>query len=466
MKVLESKIFDFINFVLSKIQDKTDRIRQNSLILSCMDFFILIAIVLTFVVSTFASTEIIGMVSSLVPILVVFKTLITKGEKIELETSNFFLLIYLLICFISCFTSSMIPQSLYGFMKTSIYFAFFFAMCQFLKNNKKYILSLLAIIALLISFESVIGLIQNSMKLENISTWQDTSYVNPEDVLTRVYGTLKPFNPNLFGGYLIAGVTSLIGFTTIFAHRKHYKLTSIFLIFSLIAFLTIFLTGCRGAYLALGVIFLSILGFSFRLIFVESNNIQIKKIWTSMVSFAGVAALGFLATHHSILQRILSIFILRGDSSTSFRMNVYNSAIQMFHDNWLCGIGVGNKVFREIYGLYMLSGFDALSCYSVPLEIAVESGIFALIFFILFLFVLFKNAIKKVCSCINFEEKILLFVSMTSIGAVLIHGIFDTIFFRPQVQFVFWTMVAITTVLVKGTAKNNENPRVSSESVI
>ena len=129
-------------------------------------------------------------------------------------------------------------------------------------------------------------------------------------------------------------------------------------------------------------------------------------------------------------------------------------------------LGVGNKVFREIYGLYMLSGFDALSCYSVPLEIAVESGIFALIFFILFLFVLFKNAIKKVCSCINFEEKILLFVSMTSIGAVLIHGIFDTIFFRPQVQFVFWTMVAITTVLVKGTAKNNENPRVSSESVI
>ena len=466
MKVLESKIFDFINFVLSKIQDKTDRIRQNSLILSCMDFFILIAIVLTFVVSTFASTEIIGMVSSLIPFLVVFKTLITKGEKIELETSNFFLLIYLLICFISCFTSSMLPQSLYGFMKTSIYFAFFFAMCQFLKNNKKYILFLLAIIALLVSFESVIGLIQNSMKLENISTWQDTSYVNPEDVLTRVYGTLKPFNPNLFGGYLIAGVTSLIGFTTIFAHRKHYKLASIFLIFSLIAFLTTFLTGCRGAYLALGVIFLSILGFSFRLIFVESNNIQIKKIWTSMVSFAGVAALGFLATHHSILQRILSIFILRGDSSTSFRMNVYNSAIQMFHDNWLCGIGVGNKVFREIYGLYMLSGFDALSCYSVPLEIAVESGIFALIFFILFLFVLFKNAIKKVCSCINFEEKILLFVSMTSIGAVLIHGIFDTIFFRPQVQFVFWTMVAITTVLVKGTAKNNENPRVSSESVI
>ena len=119
MKVLESKIFDFINFVLSRIQDKTDKIRRNSLILSCLDFFILTSIVLTFIVSTFASTEIIGLVSSIVPMLVVLKTLITKGEKIELETSNFLLLIYLLICFISCFTSSMIPQSLYGFMKTN-----------------------------------------------------------------------------------------------------------------------------------------------------------------------------------------------------------------------------------------------------------------------------------------------------------------------------------------------------------
>ena len=56
----------------------------------------------------------------------------------------------------------------------------------------------------------------------------------------------------------------------------------------------------------------------------------------------------------SILKRLLSIFVLREDSSTSFRMNVYNSSISMFKDNWLMGIGTGNKTFREIYGLYMV----------------------------------------------------------------------------------------------------------------
>ena len=91
----------------------------------------------------------------------------------------------------------------------------------------------------------------------------------------------------------------------------------------------------------------------------------------------------------------MSIFAMRNDSSNSFRFNVYNSAIQMFKDNWLLGIGVGNKNFREIYGLYMKTGFDALSAYNIYLEIAVESGIFALIAFLGFLFTLIKRAIRK-----------------------------------------------------------------------
>ena len=190
MKILESKIFDILNVFLAKIQNITNKIRENSFILSNIDFFILTAILATYVISTFGTTEQIGAVSFFVPMLVIFKVLITKGEKIELEHCNFYLLIYLLICFISNFTSSMLPQSLYGFMKTLIYFAFYFALCQFLKNNKKYITVILFVIASIMCIESIIGLIQNSVGVENISTWQDTSYVNPEDVLSRVYGTI------------------------------------------------------------------------------------------------------------------------------------------------------------------------------------------------------------------------------------------------------------------------------------
>ena len=37
---------------------------------------------------------------------------------------------------------------------------------------------------------------------------------------------------------------------------------------------------------------------------------------------------------------------------------------------------------------------------------------------------------------------------LISICAVSIHGFVDTVFFRPQIQFLFWTMVAVARVIV------------------
>ena len=78
------------------------------------------------------------------------------------------------------------------------------------------------------------------------------------------------------------------------------------------------------------------------------------------------------------------------------RFNVYNSCIEMFKDNWLLGIGVGNQNFREIYGLYMRTGFDALSAYNIYLETAVESGIFALLAFLAFVLINLYKAIRYI----------------------------------------------------------------------
>lgn len=454
MKLLESKIYNLINYLIDNIQNKTDDIRKNSFFLLNIDTFILIAILFTYLISIFCSTEVIGIISILPIILVVFKVLITKGEKLELEHCNFYLLIYLLICFISNFTSSMPIQSLYGFMKTFIYISFYFALCQFLKTNQKYLIILIGFIAALVSFESIAGIFQNIFGVESISTWQDTSYVNPEDVISRVYGTLKPYNPNLLGGYLIAGVSCVVGiFSILLINIKKNQWYKYILIPSFLAmfisFFAIFLTGCRGAYVALFVMMLSYIVASFRIVFSDIDIEKLKIIWKSAFALFCASVVGFLALNHAIFQRLMSIFIFRVDSSTSFRVNVYNSAVQMFQDNWLYGIGVGNKVFREIYGLYMLSGFDALSCYCVFLEMAVESGILSLIAYILFLYILLSSAIKYFIKSKDLNYKILLAVGFIAIIGVMIHGFVDTIYFRPQVQYIFWTMAAIITVIVR-----------------
>ena len=40
-------------------------------------------------------------------------------------------------------------------------------------------------------------------------------------------------------------------------------------------------------------------------------------------------------------------------------------------------------------------------------------------------------------------------IAIISIVAVMVHGLVDTVYFRPQIQYLFWTMAAILTVLVR-----------------
>ena len=96
----------------------------------------------------------------------------------------------------------------------------------------------------------------------------------------------------------------------------------------------------------------------------------------------------------------------------------------------------------------MKTGFDALSAYNIFLEIAVESGIFALIAFLGFLVTLVKNSLSFILKSNDIKAVIIVSSAIISIIAVCIHGMVDTVFFRPQIQFLFWTMVAIARTLI------------------
>ena len=42
---------------------------------------------------------------------------------------------------------------------------------------------------------------------------------------------------------------------------------------------------------------------------------------------------------------------------------------------------------------------------------------------------------------------LIIIIALVSITGVLIHGFVDTVFFRPQIQFIFWIMVGIIRVV-------------------
>lgn len=426
------------NSILSFFQNKLSYFYNNSLLLQNIDKFILPFILLTFISSMFMNSDYIGFFALIVMFLTFVKLIFCPNQKLELRTFEIFLLIYFMIVLVSLFGSTLFALSLKGFFKTFVYIGFYFSVSQYLKSNKNQIPLVLGTIAACIVFEGLIGIFQSTLHLEQISTWQDTSNINPEDVISRVYGSLKPLNPNLYGGYLVCGLPVVIGSGFYFLYKKMYKLAIAGLFSSLGVCYSIFQTGCRGAYLSMILVW--------GLVFIMSAKFfwnTYKKIYISILGTATLLFILTLTFVNSLRLRFLSIFAMRSDSSNSFRFNVYHSSIEMFKDNWLLGIGVGNKNFREIYGLYMKTGFDALSAYNIYLETAVESGIFALIAFLLFLIKLIYDAIKYIFTSKNTANIIFIAACIISICSALFHGLVDTIFFRPQLQFIFWTFVAV-----------------------
>lgn len=440
------------NNIFKFTQEKLSYLYKNSLFLQNIDKFILPFILLTFISSTFMSSDTIGLFALVVMFLTFVKLVAVPERRVEFKHFEIWLVAYFMLVIVSLFGSTLFELSLKGFFKTFVYIGFYFSVVQYLKHNTNKIPIILGTLGLCVVGETLIGFLQSFLHLDEISTWQDTSGLNPEDVISRVYGTLKPLNPNLFGGYLVCGLPVLIGSVFYFLNRKQFKIALGSLAATLLTVYVILQTGCRGAYLSMMLIFGCVFLISAKFFWNTYKKVYLSVIGTVVSLF--FMAMIFVS---SLRHRFLSIFAMRNDSSNSFRFNVYHSSLEMFKDNWLLGIGVGNKNFREIYGLYMKTGFDALSAYNIYLETAVESGIFALVAFLGFLFTLSKDAVKFILTSIDREKIIFVSLSIISIWAVMFHGLVDTIYFRPQLQFMFWTFVAVISTLINQNSAQNNN---------
>ncbi len=416
---------------------------KNSYLLQNIDFLIFLALVGTLLASLTMSSNVIGLGALVIAGLTAVKFLVNPHARFKITAPQWALIIYFLIVFISLCGSTLFGLSLKGFLKTLTYILFYFSVAQLFKTNIKYAIATLFVIAGGIFFESGIAFLQNFTHVQAIAGWQDVSNLNPEQVMTRVYGTLQPYNPNLFGGYLVVGLPVCLGLTLWLLVKKYYKLAILFALGTCAGVLALVFTGCRGAYIAFFFMTFALLGISLK--FFWANY---KKIYLAVVG-AGVAlTTALILASTSLRARILSIFAMRQDSSNSFRFNVYQSSLQMLRDNWLLGIGVGNKNFREIYGLYMKTGYDALSAYNIYLELAVESGIFALFAFLAYLGMEIFNAVKYILTTVDPSKIVLMSAALISIIGVMVHGMVDTVFFRPQIQIVFWVVMALVSSLV------------------
>lgn len=446
--IRQSKSGTYAILLLETIQNKLSGIFENSFIYKNIDYVIMLLLSMAVISITFAPTGIIGVFILFAFLAYIFKLFTVKGEKPLITSFDVPIFLYIAIAGISvCFSLLFIP-SLKGYIKMLVYFGGYLTFINIFKNNPKRILFFLGLVAITSSLESLYAINQQFLGIEPLAAWQDRSNVNPEDVMERVYGTLKPFNPNLLAGYLVGTFSSSLGLAFLFLKNKNIRLTIVSFLAVLAVLVAIIFTGSRGAYMSTAVMLIVFTAVSGHIIFHDYKENKILKYAWKYSLIAGILAiLGIIASSSALQHRISSIFAYREDSSNSFRFNVYSSTLKMAFDNWLIGIGTGNKTFRLMYGIYMITGYDALSAYNIFLEIFTETGIFGLLSYIWMFVLSFIKSIKTVISSVCIETKIIVSVCIIGISGMMMHGMFDTIWFRPQINVIFWMLIAILAVV-------------------
>ena len=279
----------------------------------------------------------------------------------------------------------------------------------------------------------VLALRQLYASTEELARWADPNSMSAGAI--RIYGPLG--NPNLLAGYLLP----LLPFAAIALLRWRGFGCRLFAAVTLgLTTVATVLTYSRGGWLGL----IAGLAVVVLLLLVRSTQ-SWPLIWRRLLPLAvlliGVVGLVVAATQlEPIRTRISSLVAGRGDSSNNFRINVWFAAAEIVRDHPWLGIGPGNAAFNSIYPLYQQPKFNALSAYSVPLEILVEMGIPGLIACV----GLLNAAVRKGLASLQLDrpEALAGIACLAAISGMLVQGITDTIFFRPEVQISGWFALA------------------------
>ncbi len=361
----------------------------------------------------------------------------TKPTAILSSPIHILATLYWVIAAVATVQSPVRRAAFEGFTKLTLYLVLFALMARVLRSPRirSWVIAVYLHVALLVS---VYGWQQKILGVKPLATWADPD--SPLAGATRAYSYLG--NPNLLAGYLVPAI--MLSAVAFFAWRgilpKALALTMVATNVGCMLW-----TYSRGGWIGT-----LVGGFVLAFLLFHWWSVALPRFWRVTAlpivvgSLAGIVLLAVLFVE-PLRDRVSSMFVGRGDSSNNFRINVWMSVIQMIKAHPILGIGPGNDAFNLVYPTYQRSRYSALSAYSIPLEIAVETGIIGLTCFIWLLTVTVHigwvqlQQLRQVRS----REGLWLIGAIASLFGMLSHGLVDTVWYRPQVNTLWWLMLAL-----------------------
>ncbi len=347
-------------------------------------------------------------------------------EKSKLDYTDILFLLFVFLCVIATLFSFAFVDSL----KVSSMWITLCCITFIIYRNIKSIKDLNTVIScLLISgfFSACFGILQY-LSGQVDTTWTDTELF--EDLTIRVYSTFA--NPNVFGEFLLILAPLAVGMSL-----YYNKLGQKILCFgvSIASLIALALTYSRGCYVGIAVT---------ALVFLWMYN---KAILGCALLVGIPIGLRFLPSN--IIARIASVANF-ADTSTSYRMKIYQGTGRMLGDMWSSGVGIGEQAFNSVYPFYSTQGVVAQHSHSLLFQLLVTFGIVGMIYFILLNVVYHRNVISTARQFPKNDKNRLLLITFGSVlFGFIVQGIFDYTWYNYRIYLLFWIVLALGFSAVK-----------------
>ncbi|GCL39397.1 putative bicarbonate transporter, IctB family [Sphaerospermopsis sp. FACHB-1094] len=414
--------------------------RQTSILMQWGDTIAAALLSLIYALAPFVSSTLIGLLLVAGVGLWVLLTLSDDTSLTNAASVTPIHLLVLLYWFIAVAATALSPvkkAALSDLVTLTLYLLLFVLCARVLRISRlrSWLITLYLHISLIVS---VYGIRQWFFGAKALATW-----VDPESSLaktTRVYSYLG--NPNLLAGYLIPAV--VLSLVAIFAWQGWIR-KALALTMFVVNTACLVLTFSRGGWIGLVVGLLAAMA-----LLVYWWSVEMPPFWRTwslpiiVGGLIGVLVLAVIFVE-PVRLRVFSIFADRQDSSNNFRRNVWDAVFEMIRDRPIIGIGPGHNSFNKVYPLYQRPRYTALSAYSIFLETAVETGFLGLACFLWLIIVILNTAFMQMRRFLNLRSKdgFWLIGAIATLLGMLAHGTVDTVWYRPEVNTVWWLMAAL-----------------------
>ncbi len=357
-----------------------------------------------------------GLAIAFVALLTVLYGAYKKKENVKISPDKtYFSLILFFVCLV---ISTILSQDRGDSIRVLMFFVTSFILCisvSVFTASKSSLRAFCGMLFASVTITGVIGIIQAIIGVEADASLTDLTL--NADMPGRIFSTMG--NANNFAQMLVLFMPYCAAFALT---AKSVKKRIVLCAMLALPFAALLATYSRSGWIAFAVAVA---------VFVALSN---RRVVPALIIIC-IIAIPFLP--ESVLNRILTIGNL-SDSSSSYRIVIWQGALEMLSNWWRIGLGIGPGAFKAVYPAYARGNTkDIAHCHMQFMEVFLETGLLGFICFVCLTFSLIKRAFIA-SSSKDKDIKYFGAAAAASMTSIVFIGFFEYYWFYPRVMFSFF----------------------------